>query len=60
MELALQVTIGIFMAGIIFQSGRLSTRVDKLEEWRGEMRAQFEALHGHLLRLEDTMLRRQP
>lgn len=37
MDLAIQVTLAIFAAGVIYHSGRLSVRVEHLEEWRREV-----------------------
>lgn len=44
METATYVTIAIFMAGVIYQAGRLSVRVEELEKWRAAIdisRAEF-------------------
>lgn len=40
MELGVAVTIALFVIGIAYQTGRLTVRVEKLEEWRTEQRAQ--------------------
>lgn len=52
METAGLVALAIFMVGVVFYSGRLTTRVEHLETWRSEVREEFQSLHGHLLRLE--------
>lgn len=52
MDSAVYVTIAIFMIGVIFHSGRLSARVDKLEEWRTEAREETHQIFEALRRLE--------
>lgn len=47
---------GAFILGVTFYAGRLTSRVDRLEEWRAEVRDEFKALHGHLERLAATMM----
>lgn len=53
METATYVTIAIFMAGVIYQAGRLSVRVEELEKWRAsvdeareQMNEQFAEIKG--------------
>lgn len=52
METAVQVSIAIFAAGVIYHSGRLSARVDALELWRSEIRADLAKLLEGIHRLE--------
>ena len=52
MEQAAAVAIGLFMAGVIYQAGRLTARVEKLEEWRNEILSKLERIDAGLLRLE--------
>lgn len=46
------VTVAIFMAGVIFQCGRFSSRLDSLESWRNEVRDDIRAIR----RAVDKML----
>lgn len=38
----------VVLAGLIFQLGRQSMRLDHLYEWRTELREEMKELHGHL------------
>lgn len=47
MEIAVWVTIAMFSAGVIYHSGRLSVRVEHLEDWRRAMDHKLEKIdHG--------------
>lgn len=43
---------GLFILGAAYYAGRISARVDRLEEARGEIMEQFKEVHGHLHRIE--------
>jgi hypothetical protein len=55
MELGAQIAIALFMVGVIFQAGRLTVRVEKLEEWREELRVSFDVLHRELGEIKDLV-----
>jgi hypothetical protein len=42
------VGLGIFVAGLIYHAGRMAARVDALEAWRLELRADFLQLRNSL------------
>lgn len=50
--LAVAVTLALFLAGVIYQSGRLAARVESLEAWRTEMTSELSAIHNGIRRLE--------
>lgn len=52
MELVLPLAGAIFVAGIIFAAGKLTSRVERLEEWRGEMKKEFDEMFRSLRRIE--------
>lgn len=45
METGVVVSIALFLVGIVYAAGRLSVRVEKLEEWRSE----HNKLHGDII-----------
>ncbi|HAM42172.1 MAG TPA: hypothetical protein DCP69_12820 [Candidatus Omnitrophica bacterium] len=53
------VTLVLFMAGLIYQAGRLSQRVEYLERWREEFRAEYRqsmaTVTSHLERMESMI-----
>lgn len=51
MNLALEVTVAIFLAGIIFAAGRLTSRVESLEDWRGEVKGDLHRIRDGIDRL---------
>lgn len=57
MEQAVVVTLFLFLAGIVFQMGRYSMRIEKLEEWRTEQREQHAENLSRFDRLERALLR---
>lgn len=48
MNVAIEVTVAIFMIGIIFGAGRLTARVESLENWRNEVRNSLNILHQEI------------
>jgi len=44
MDLAVQVTLAIFCAGVIFHTGRLTSRVESIEKWREEITADIKRI----------------
>lgn len=48
MTMAVGVTLSIFIAGLIYHAGQMSMRLMKLEEWRGEMRADVATLRAEM------------
>lgn len=46
MTVAVSVTLAIFAAGIIYQTGKLSARVESLEAWRLELRADLKGIYS--------------
>lgn len=48
METAGIVAIALFMIGVVYGAGRLTVRVEKLEEWRGEVLAELRTIHHKL------------
>lgn len=55
MNTAVTVTIAIFMIGVIFQAGRLSVRVEKLEEWRLELMTELKGIRSALRKIENAV-----
>lgn len=51
MTTAVEVTIAMFMAGVIFQSGRFSARLDALEEWRRTLDGKLDHINGGIAEL---------
>lgn len=49
---ALLITLALFVLGLAYHAGRVSMRVDKLEEWRGEMRTEVHEVFQALRRVE--------
>jgi len=41
--------------GVAYQTGRLSVRVEKLEEWRAEIRAELGEIKAGVYRLENLI-----
>jgi len=56
MEIFASVGVLVFLAGVIYALGRYSVRVENLEKWRDEVKAEFKEFHGHLLRFEKVLL----
>lgn len=56
-EASLIITILIFVGGLVFQAGKLSTRVEALEEWEREARTDVKALLATAARIEATLKR---
>lgn len=52
---ALLVTIAIFVLGLTYHLGRQSMRIDKLEEWRKEMREEIHEVFEALRRVEQLI-----
>lgn len=50
------VAIAVFILGITFHAGYLSARVAHLEEWKGEAKVAFDAIHAALRELRDAVL----
>ena len=48
MDVAVQVSLAIFLAGVIYVAGMMSHRVKSLEDWRSEVRADFQELRREL------------
>lgn len=58
-EQAAAVALALFMAGVIYHSGRLSARVEHLERWREEVRREFNQMFAVLRRIERAVLREE-
>jgi uncharacterized membrane-anchored protein YhcB (DUF1043 family) len=56
METATYVTVAIFMAGVIYQAGRLSVRVEELEKWRASVDAAREEINEHFAELKELFV----
>lgn len=41
MSIAVYVSLAVFVAGVIYASGRLSARVDAIEAWRSEVKSEL-------------------
>lgn len=57
MEQAGIITIGLFMVSVIFYAGRVSVRLETLEQWRKEVRGQMNEIFKSLRRIEQHMAR---
>ena len=55
MDRAVEVTIAIFIAGVVYYAGRLSARVDNLERWRAEMLHTLDKIHGAIRAVEQLI-----
>ncbi len=54
-DAAATIAIAMFMAGVIYQAGRMSVRVEKLEEWRDEHERTHKDVVSALQRLENLI-----
>jgi hypothetical protein len=48
-------TILIALMTVTFHIGRLSARVDSLEQWRATLERQIDSVHGGIRHLEDLI-----
>jgi hypothetical protein len=48
MEIAVAVSLALFVVGVVYQAGRLAARVESLEAWRIEMKRDLDAIHTEL------------
>jgi hypothetical protein len=55
-----QVTIAIFLAGVIYAAGRMSARVEALETWRVALETKMDGIHGGIRRLEELVKNGRP
>ena len=51
------ITIATFAVGVIFFAGKLSARVDKLEEWKAEVRVMHSENRNDLTAIREEMRR---
>lgn len=58
MESGVVVTVLIFLGGLVFQVGRLSHRVESIEEWRREAALDIKAIRSIADRI-DAVLNRE-
>lgn len=58
MDTGTVVTAGIFVAGLVFQLGRLSKRVEAIEAWRVEVAGDVKKISSVVDRI-DAVLRRE-
>ncbi len=42
------ITLGIFMAGVIFRMGHQTSRIEQLEQWRGSIRQDMHEISDRL------------
>jgi hypothetical protein len=59
MPIAVQVTLLIFLAGVIFAGGRLSARVDELERKQNETHEDVRAIRAMLDRIDGAIEHRR-
>jgi hypothetical protein len=59
MPIAVQVTLLIFLAGVIFAGGRLSSRVDALEEKWNETKDDVKAIRAAIDRIDGAIEHRR-
>jgi hypothetical protein len=55
MPIAVQVTLLMFLAGVIFAGGRLSARVEALEEKYDELRDELKAIRATVDRIDGAI-----
>lgn len=55
METGVAVTLGIFVAGLVFSAGRLTVRIERLEEWKGTTEKHLDAVFRALRRIEKRL-----
>lgn len=60
MNTAIEVTIALFMITVIFHTGRLTARVEHLEEWRKEFLTEFHEIRNGIARLERLITGEEP
>lgn len=58
LEQTVIVTLALFVLGLTYAAGRQATRLDHLEQWRLEIRADVTAIFDILRRLEQLILKR--
>lgn len=56
-EASLFVTILVFVGGLVFQAGKLTSRVEALEEWEHEARQDIKTLLNTAARIEGMLKR---
>jgi hypothetical protein len=49
------VTVAIFLLGVTYQCGRLSARVESLEQWRARMDTALDNVHNGLRSIEQLI-----
>ena len=55
MDIAVLVTLAIFIAGVIYHSGQLSSRVDNLETWRTEVKDDIKTIRAVVDRVDGAL-----
>lgn len=55
MNEAILVTVGLFMAGVVFQLGRFAARLEGLEAWRADVKGQFDKVFEMLREIRDDI-----
>jgi hypothetical protein len=58
MNAATMVAVAVFMAGVIYQSGRLTVRIELLEAWREEARADLREIRQSIAEIKVALLKR--
>lgn len=54
-EASLFVTVLVFIGGLVFHAGKLTARVDALEEWEHEARGDIKTVLGTVARIEGIL-----
>jgi hypothetical protein len=60
MDAITTVTVTIFCAGVIYQCGRLSVRVEKLEAWQKRMDKEMPRISEGIARIERAVMENAP
>lgn len=59
METGVLVTISIFVLGVVYHSGRLSVRVEHLEDWRRELSPIIKEIGESIANIEQAVIARK-
>lgn len=57
-DIVVPIAVALFCLGVVYQAGRLSNRVDALEEWRRETKQTLDSIHA-ILREISTAVRHE-
>lgn len=57
MEQSVIVGVAMFMAGVIYQLGRFSARLEVVEAWKNDLRVELNQIYQELREIKQSVLR---